>query len=171
MYPGDWPDGYGRVEERFSDEEVAQFQAAVNTPALEAAMEALTSDPDAAVRLFPDEVAGAFFDRVTNEFYLPHLGCEGAHLGVVSNGYGFWANRMTARDLDAVEDPKPRLSRSEIPVLILRGECEYMHRAVAEQYLTVFRHSSLVEISGAGHMIYWEQPTDFLRAVFEFLQP
>lgn len=171
IYPGDWPTGYGRVDERFDEDERARFEAAVNVPQLEAAMEVWASDPNAAAGLFPDAAAGAFFDRITNEFYLPHLGCDGANLGIVSDGYGFWANRMTGHDLNRVEDPKPHLAQSATPVLILRGECEYMHRAVAEQYLAVFRNSTLVEIQGAGHMIYWEQPDDFLRAVVAFLRP
>lgn len=170
IHPADWPEGYGRVEERFTPEEVARFQAAVNSPRLEAALEAWSEEPNAGPSLFPDGEAGAFFDRITNEFYIPHLGCDGAMLDASSSGYGFWSNRMTGRDLNTAADPKPQLSRLSTPVLILRGECEYMRRAVAEQYQSVFRNSTFIEIQGAGHMIYWEQPDEFLARVTAFLE-
>lgn len=169
IHPADWPQGYGRVEERFSPEESERFRIAVNSPRLEAALEAWASDPNAGPRLFSDDEAGAFFDRIANDFYLPHLGCEGAHLNAKSRGYGFWSNRMTGRDLNASADPKPTLSQLDTPVLILRGECEYMRRAVAEQYNRVFSNSTLEDIEGAGHMIYWEQPEVFLARVTAFL--
>lgn len=169
IHPSDWPEGYGRVEERFTSEEAERFQTAVNSPRLEEALEAWSEDPNAGPRLFSDDEAGAFFDRIANDFYLPHLGCEGAPLNTMSRGYGFWSNRMTGRDLNVSADPKPMLSQLDTPVLILRGECEYMRRAVAEQYDRVFSNSTLEDIEGAGHMIYWEQPEVFLARVTAFL--
>lgn len=170
IHPADWPEGYGRLEERFTPEEMQRFQAAVNVPELEAALEAWSEDPNAGPRHFADAEAGAFFDRVTDEFYLPRLGCDGAHLDVTTHGYGFWSNRMTGRDLNVSADPKPALSQLSTPVLILRGECEYMRRAVAEQYRDVFANSTLEDVPGAGHMIYWEQPDAFVARVTAFLE-
>ena len=171
LHPAAWrATGYGRVEDRFSPDEKTQFAALVNRPDLEQAMELLGSDPGAALRAFPHAEGDRLFDDVTNKFYLPHLGCEHARAAVTSTGYGFWANRMTSRDLDASQDPAPALRKSRVRALILRGECEYMKRAVAEQYRDVFRNSEYVDIPGAGHMIYWDQPASFLAAVRSFLR-
>lgn len=171
LHPAAWRGtGYGRVEERFSPDEKAQFAALVNRADLEQALELLDSDPNAALRAFPDAEGGRLFDEVTNEFYLPHLGCGTAKAPVTSTGYGFWANRMTSRDLDASQDPTPALLKSGVRALVLRGECEYMKRAVAEQYRDVFRNSVYVDIPDAGHMIYWDQPAAFLAAVRAFLR-
>jgi pimeloyl-ACP methyl ester carboxylesterase len=170
LHPVAWrPAGYGRLEERFSPDEMARFQALVNRSDLERALELLPDDPAAALRAFPHAEGDRLFDEVTNRFYLPHLGCEPAKVAVSSRGYGFWANRMTSRDLDASEDPTPVLRRSPVPALILRGECEYMKRAVAEQYRDTFPNSILRDVTGAGHMIYWDQPEAFLEAVRPFL--
>ena len=135
---------------------------------LETAMERLASSPAEAVRLLPDAQGGRIFDEVTNQFYLPHLGCPGAKLNVRSNGYGFWANRMTGADLDKSNNPVSLLRSIRVPALILRGSCEYMVPAVAEQYRDVFR-GRLVTIEGAGHMIWWQKPQQFLSVVRDFL--
>jgi proline iminopeptidase len=171
LHPVAWrATGYGRVEERFSPEEMTRFQALVNRSDLEQAMELLGSDPAGALRAFRHAEGDRLFDEVTNRFYLPHLGCERSKVAVTSDGYGFWANRMTSRDLDASEDPTPALRRSRVRALILRGECEYMKRAVAEQYRDTFPDSALVDVAGAGHMIYWDRPAAFLDAVRPFLR-
>jgi pimeloyl-ACP methyl ester carboxylesterase len=172
LHPVAWREtGYGRIEERFSADERERFQALVNRPDLEKALDLLASDPAAALRAFPHAEGDRLFDEVTNRFYVPHLGCSDAEkTAVTSTGYGFWANRMTSRDLDASSDPTPALKRSSVPAIILRGECEYMKRAVAEQYRDVFRGSVLVDVPGAGHMIYWDRPAAFLAAARSFLQ-
>ena len=171
LHPSAWrATGYGRVEERFSPQESARFQTLVNRPDLEKAMELLAGDPAEALRAFPHAAGDRLFDEVTNRFYLPHLGCKDAKVNVTSTGYGFWANRMTSRDLDTSQDPAPALQHSRVRALVLRGECEYMKRAVAEQYRDVFQNSVLVDVPDAGHMICWDQPVVFLAAVRSFLR-
>jgi pimeloyl-ACP methyl ester carboxylesterase len=171
LHPAAWrATGYGRVEERFSSDESTRFQALVNRSDLERAMKLLTSDPAGALREFPHAEGDRLFDQVTNRFYLPHLGCSHSKSDVTSKGYGFWANRMTGRDLDLSQDPTPALRHNRVRALILRGECEYMQRAVAEQYRDVFPNSALVDVPGAGHMIYWDQPEAFLATVRSFLR-
>ncbi len=171
LHPAAWREtGYGRVEERFSADEKARFQSLVNRPDLEKAMELLTVDPAAALRAFPHTEGDRLFDEVTNQFYLPHLGCKHGTASVTSTGYGFWGNRMTSRDLDESRDPTPTLRHSRVRALVLRGECEYMKRAVAEQYHDIYSDSVFVDVPAAGHMIYWDQPAAFLRAVRSFLR-
>lgn len=171
LHPVAWrATGYGRVEERFSPQEKAGFQALVNRADLEQALEMLSGDPAAALRAFSHAEGDQLFDEVTNRFYLPHLGCKDAKVDVTSTGYGFWAIRMTSRDLDTLQDPASALRHSRVRALVLRGECEYMKRAVAEQYRDVFTNSTLVDVPAAGHMIYWDQPAAFLAAVRAFLR-
>ena len=170
LHPAAWREtGYGRVEERFSAQEREQFQSLVNRPDLEKALDLLPTDTAAALRAFPDAEGDRLFDEVTNRFYVPHLGCQHTKLDVTSAGYGFWANRMTSRDLDASPDPRPALRRSDTKALILRGQCEYMRRAVAEEYRDVFGSSTLVDVPDAGHMVYWDQPEAFIEATRRFL--
>jgi pimeloyl-ACP methyl ester carboxylesterase len=171
LHPAAWREtGYGRVEERFSPKERAEFEALVNRPDLEKALELLPGDPAGALRTFSHAQADRLFDEVTNRFYLAHLGCDHAGRKVTSTGYGFWANRMTSRDLDTSMDPTSALRHSRIRALILRGECEYMKREVAEQYRDAFQNSVLVDVPGAGHLLYWDRPAAFLAAVRAFLR-
>ena len=169
MHPSDWKEGYGRVEDRMTVSDKASMrQFLEDQKQLEPAMEALASDPAEALRLLPDAEGGRIFDEVTNRFYLPHLGCPGTKLHVQSNGYGFWANRMTGTDLEKTTNPMARLRALTVPTLILRGSCEYMKPEVAEQYRDALK-GRLVTIDGAGHMIWWEKPREFLSVVKGFL--
>jgi pimeloyl-ACP methyl ester carboxylesterase len=171
LHPADWRQvSYGRLEERFTPEEMRELQALINRPEVEKAVELVASDPAAALRTFPDKAADHMFDEVSARFFLPHLGCAGTRYTFNPTGYGFWANRMTGRDLDQSPDPKPALRKSEVQTLILRGECEYMKPEVAQQYRDVLRNSVLVNIPRAGHTIFWDQPEAFLDAVRRFLR-
>jgi pimeloyl-ACP methyl ester carboxylesterase len=171
LHPADWRTvGYGRLEERFTAEETRELQALVNRPEVEKAVGLVARDPAAALRLLPDEAADRLFDEVSARFFLPHLGCAGTRYTFNPSGYGFWANRMTGRDLDGSPDPSPVLRKSEVPTLILRGDCEYMKPKVAQQYRDVLRNSVLVEVPRAGHVILWDQPEAFLDAVRAFLR-
>jgi len=169
IHPGDWNDGYGRIEDRMSaSEKDAMRDLLENHPQLEIAMGKLDSDPAEAVRILPDDEGGRLFDQITNRFYIPYLGCPGAKIDVQSNGYGFWANRMTGIDLDRTANPIAKLRTLSVPALILRGSCEYMLPEVAVQYENVLK-GQLVTIGGAGHMIWWEKPDEFLSAARTFL--
>lgn len=169
IHPGDWTKGYGRVEDRMSAAETAAMRKFLEDQTqLERAMEALASSPEEAIRVLPDVEGGRIFDEVTNRFYLPHLGCSGAKLNVRSNGYGFWANRITGMDLAKTTNPVAKLRSVAVPTLILRGSCEYMKPDVAEQYRDILK-GRLVTIDGAGHMIWWERPLEFLSVVRGFL--
>lgn len=171
LHPPEWKrNGYGRIEARFTDDEMRRLQAMVNRPELERAIEILATDPAAALRAFSHDAGDGLFDEVTNQFYLPHLGCAGVRYAFTSSGYGFWANRMTGRDLDVSANPLATLKESGIRALILRGECEYMKREVAEQYLEAFPGSTMADVPGAGHMLFWDRPQVFLDLVRKFLR-
>ena len=62
-----------------------------------------------------------------------------------------------------------KLSRANIPVLILRGGCDYMRWEVAYQYRTVFPHSTLLYAADAGHAFGYDQPRIYASAVQAFL--
>jgi len=127
-------------------------------------------NPIAAAKFLPHQEAGSFFDKIANDFYLKDTVCDRKNVKTKTDGYGFWSNRMTGSTLNHPNDPKPLLRKNNLPVLILRGQCDYLKEAVAHQYLSVFSNATLKSFEAAGHMIYWESPGAFLSAVREFLR-
>ena len=68
------------------------------------------------------------------------------------------------------EDLWPALSKITCPTLIVRGtETDLLTREVAERMVGTFPNAQLVEISRAGHMVFEDNPEDFIAAVRNFL--
>ena len=68
------------------------------------------------------------------------------------------------------EDLWPALSKITCPTLIVRGtETDLLTREVAERMVGTFPNARLVEISRAGHMVFEDNPEDFIAAVRNFL--
>jgi proline iminopeptidase len=83
-------------------------------------------------------------------------------------GYGYWANAMTTRDTAKVSDPRDALRAVDIPMLIVRGTCDYIAPAVAEEYVEIFG-AQFIAVKGAGHMLATERPEDLTALVADFL--
>jgi proline iminopeptidase len=84
-------------------------------------------------------------------------------------GFGFWANAMTTRDARQVSDPRPVLRRLTTPVLVLRGECDYLAAEVSREYRDVLPGAVLRTIDGAGHDIEDDRAGPYQQAVTSFL--
>ena len=68
------------------------------------------------------------------------------------------------------EDLWPSLPNIQCPTLILRGaESDILSPEVAQQMLTTLPNCKMVEIQQAGHMVFEDQPTDFIAALKGFL--
>lgn len=76
---------------------------------------------------------------------------------------------MSLASLERAPDPAPALHRVEAPVLILRGECDFVPRAVAEDYAEVLPNARIADIAGAGHMAPDAKPEEVLTAISAFL--
>ncbi|QNP74465.1 alpha/beta fold hydrolase [Streptomyces roseirectus] len=82
---------------------------------------------------------------------------------------GFYANQLTAEDQSRVPDPRPALRRTDVPVLVVRGACDYKDPGIAREYDEVLPDSTLVTVEGAGHLVDLERPAQYRRAVAGFL--
>ena len=79
---------------------------------------------------------------------------------------GFYSNQLTVADQLTVPDPRPALHRTkDVPVLILRGSCDYKNPGIAQEYDDVLPNSTLRTIVDAGHIIDAEQPEVYREAV------
>ncbi|MFD0475828.1 alpha/beta fold hydrolase [Nonomuraea thailandensis] len=99
----------------------------------------------------------------------PELRMPGTAAAAAGVGGGFWANVMSARDAGLAADPRPALRRVHVPVLVLRGTCDYLSPEVARQYSEVLSHAVLREIDGAGHAIAHDRPDAYRELVTAFL--
>ncbi len=162
--------GSGSLDERMTAAQRVAFSRVVETPRLLAALFLADVNPKAAVRFAGERELGALFDTVANRFYLPLAVCDSSRIDATSAGFGFWSNRMTNKSLQTrTDDPRPALSRLAVPVLVLRGECDYKREEVAREYASVFPNARYQTIQGAGHMLYWEKPDEYLERVRGFL--
>ena len=85
------------------------------------------------------------------------------------NAQGFYVNQLTSEDFDATPDPRPALAELDVPVLVIRGECDFVRAEVADDYRDVFQASELISIAGAGHAVWGDAPPEYLDALTAFL--
>ena len=68
------------------------------------------------------------------------------------------------------EDLWPALSKITCPTLVVRGaETDLLTLDVAQRMVQTFPNGQLVEIPRAGHMVFEDNPEDFIAAVTRFL--
>ena len=85
------------------------------------------------------------------------------------NAQGFYVNQVTSDDFAGIADPRPALRSVDLPVLIIRGECDFVTQVVAAEYASVFAGSRLVPIAGAGHAVWSQAPPEYLEAFVQFV--
>ncbi|MGP4009664.1 alpha/beta fold hydrolase [Streptomyces sp. 4N124] len=130
----------------------------------------MDADPRAAHALVPDAELDPVFAKLL-AIAAPAATCHpGRPLkNLPASLPGFYSNQLTTDDQLTVPDPRPALRRLSVPVLILRGACDYKNPAIAREYRDVLPNATLRTIAGAGHIIDAEQPQVYRRAVTGFL--
>lgn len=85
-------------------------------------------------------------------------------------GMGWWASLMTTWDaVTRSRSVRSRLTKCRWPVLILRGDSDYLPAEVAEQYATTFPNAKLIRIPAAGHFIWMDKPEIYRDQIEAFL--
>jgi proline iminopeptidase len=95
--------------------------------------------------------------------------CDTANILKAVAGSGFYAAVMTFKSLDLVQDPRPKLKNSNIPILVIKGQCDNQKWGFTNEYLELFRNHQFAFIPDAGHFISVEQPESYLKAIKRFL--
>ncbi|MGY0799463.1 alpha/beta hydrolase [Lysobacter sp. A286] len=112
----------------------------------------------------------AVMDYDINRFELKRGLCKGKRVAFSVNGFGLFAHNYTYRDFQTnANDPRARLQQNPLPVLLLRGECEFLSESIADQYGESFQNLQYANIVGAGHFITIQKPNVFVGKVKEFL--
>jgi pimeloyl-ACP methyl ester carboxylesterase len=91
--------------------------------------------------------------------------------GKIGWRYDLAIREQWRRGSSTPEDLWPSWRRITCPTLIMRGaESDVLSPEAAQQMLAALSHASEVEIPWAAHMVFEENPEDFLAAVRAFLR-
>jgi proline iminopeptidase len=93
-----------------------------------------------------------------------------AKIQKMSAGGGFYARVMTFNSLLTMQDPRPKLKGSEIPILVMKAQYDNQKWGFTQEYCEIFQHHTFIVIPDAGHAIALEQPELYLKTIAEYLK-
>ncbi|MEI6681108.1 MAG: alpha/beta hydrolase [Bacteroidota bacterium] len=120
------------------------------------------------IKLASDREADDFLTYRTNETNKSTV-CDTARAPEGEAGGGFYAQLMTVNSFASVNDSRPVLKNSGVPVLIMKGQCDNQPWGITAEYAELFQHHKLVVIPDAGHSISVEQPDLYFTTIRDFL--
>lgn len=95
--------------------------------------------------------------------------CDTAHILPMNAGGGYYSSIMTFNSLLKTDDRRGQIKKIQMPVLILKGQCDNQPWGYTNEYLTLLQNSRLAVIPGAGHFISVEQPAIYTETIRNFL--
>ncbi len=149
----------------------AWFASIFSQPRYHAMSDIRSANVLALYRSMPEQELDRQFDAFVQSS-MPYLVCDPHKLPAddAVHGMGWWANLMTGVDFGRRKsNPTEKLARTHMPVLILRGGCDYLRWEVAYQYKQAFPNSTLLYVPNAGHAFGYDQPHIYSEAIQAFL--
>jgi proline iminopeptidase len=119
-------------------------------------------------KLAPDKEVDDFQTLLANETNKSTV-CDTSKARKAKGGGGYYASIMTMQSLYDVQDPRPKLKNSRVPLYIMKGQCDNQKWGYITEYLEFFPHHRLVVIPNAGHSISIEQPELYLKTLYNFI--
>lgn len=95
--------------------------------------------------------------------------CDTAAIPKQEPGNGFYAQLMTFNDLLKIQDKRSAMQQLNIPVLVMKGQCDNQPWGFTNEYLQLFKNHQFVLIPSAGHFIEIEQPETYIKTIKQFL--
>lgn len=169
IWPTAFPDGVGEPWQEMDSGQQARYDELMGNPRILAQSLLMGVNPNAAHALVPDAEADSWMHEVAL------IGRDGASCSreVTSpphqNLQGFYVNQMTTADFDSIPDPRPALSDTQVPVLVMAAQCDFLRWPVSREYRDTFPNSTLVDIQGAGHGISTDRPEVYKGLLETFL--
>ena len=129
----------------------------------------LQADPAAAHAYLGDDEADARNDHVL-DLAEPALHCGPDQGTGPVRGSGFYAQQYPqSASAPPHPDVRPALERLPVPVLLLKGSCDYLSWSSVQDYRGTLPDTTLVYLDGAGHNTYEDRPDEVLGAMRAFL--
>lgn len=170
--PGDIEDGLSgdALQRRLTTGERLRVLRLVALPRAMLAF-ALTQVNPAAARAFAgDREMDARMDRVYAAT-LPALTCRGAGpRSTALHGLGFYANQVPqSLRRPPAPDVVDKVRTVEVPVLVLKGQCDYLDWSSAVSYVHALPQTQVAYIRGAGHDLHVSHSHEYLDVIRAFL--
>lgn len=96
--------------------------------------------------------------------------CDTSRHGNPEPGYGYYCMVKTVQSFASVKDRRTKLSGCDVPLLILRGQCDGIKWGYLDEYSHLFTNCTIKIIPGAGHSVARENPEAYLSSIRAFLQ-
>jgi proline iminopeptidase len=119
------------------------------------------------LRIVGDAEADNFAAWQTNELNR-WMVCDSSKAVNAESTEGYYVSMMTSRSIARMNDDRTALSRLNIPVLVMKAQCDNQSWGYTAEYLQVFKNAEFVLIKDAGHNAFIEQPEDYVEAVVGF---
>ncbi len=106
--------------------------------------------------------AGAMLDAVTARDLAGGFVCRGADTGTLGaeladgRGGNLFVNRILPEQVETFRLPRAKV---DVPMLVVRGGCDFVPRSSAERYLAFAGPAQLVDVPGDGHGLRRNRPT------------
>ena len=120
------------------------------------------------IKLANDEEADDFSTYLNVEVNRSTL-CDTGIILKTTAGSGFYSGVMTYKSLTQIPDARSKIRQINIPVLVMKGQCDNQYWGFTNEYLELIDHSRFAFIPEAGHFISIEQPGLYVLTIREFL--
>ena len=120
------------------------------------------------VKLASDNELDAALNTMASGF-TRNMVCDLGNVQPEEGGGGAYSRTGTNFFPDDFDDHRDKMRNSEIPVLVLHGECDFLEYAAVYEYVDLFPMARYQFVEGAGHTIWWDQPELYLSLIGEFL--
>jgi len=119
------------------------------------------------VKLMDDPEADGVLNRLAADFTRGMV-CDPQHVQPEEGGAGFYSHGWSGWYGD-LEDPRPVLGKRDQPALVLQGACDMLPYAGTYEYVDLLPRARYHFIEGAGHILWWDRPAEYLQAIDAFL--
>lgn len=119
-------------------------------------------------KLASDEEADQFATHYAT-YLNKSMVCDTSKAVIAEGTEGYYTHFMTRLSLGKLQDPRPKLMECNVPVLIMKAQCDNQAWGYTTEYFDVFRNHEFALIKGAGHNIFIEQPGEYISTIKNFL--
>jgi proline iminopeptidase len=119
---------------------------------------------------FADDEEADHFATYLTHYLNKSMVCDSANAVTAEGTEGYYVHFMTRLSLGKVHDPRQKLTKCTIPVLIMKAQCDNQKWGFTSEYLDVFRNHEFALIKNAGHNIFIERPDVYIQTIRNFLE-
>lgn len=96
--------------------------------------------------------------------------CDTSVTAPMESGSGYYSMVKTVQSFDDLPDTRLKLKDCNVPLLIMRGQCDGIKWGYIAEYYTYFKNRKVDIIPDAGHSISREQPALYISHIRDFLK-